>query len=106
FRWLRRPLLCRNAEDDRRRDGALAGGGRKRRLQYHVPVSAGRSRRLRRSRGSGATAARDLPARVRGAHAAREPRPAASAEQIFCGLIASSAANVTNCIINIAEALR
>ena len=50
--------------DDRRPDGGMAEQRRLRRLQHHVPVSAGRARRLRRQGGAGTAAARDLPPRI------------------------------------------
>ena len=62
----------RHAGDDRRPDGGMADDGCLRRLQRHVPLSAGRAGRFRRSRGAGIAAARFVPARnTRARHCAR-----------------------------------
>jgi FMN-dependent oxidoreductase (nitrilotriacetate monooxygenase family) len=82
-RQLRRLGDDRHAHHDRRPDGRVAGQRSVRRLQRHVPLPSGRPRRLRRPRGAGTAAARPLPARVRGNHAAREPRPAAAEEPVL-----------------------
>ena len=55
------PGVRRHAANHRRRDGGMADQPRLRRLQHHVPVPAGRARRLRRQGRAGAAAARHLP---------------------------------------------
>ena len=60
-RQLRRDGVRRHAIDDRRRDAALAGDRRLRRLQHHVPLSARGARRLRRQGGPRTAGARPVP---------------------------------------------
>ena len=56
---------------------------RQRRLQRHVPLSAGRARRFRRQGRARAAAPRHLPPRVRGQDLARKSRPAAAGEPLL-----------------------
>ena len=49
---------------DRRPDGGMADEPRLRRLQHHVPLSAGGPERFRRPGGAGTAEARDFPERV------------------------------------------
>ena len=56
---------------------------RLRRLQRHVPLPAGRARRLREQGRARAAAARPVPHRVRGQDPARKSRPAAAGKSLL-----------------------
>ncbi|CAA9253329.1 MAG: Nitrilotriacetate monooxygenase component A, partial [uncultured Craurococcus sp.] len=80
-----RPRHGRHAAHHRRRDGGLARGARRGRLQHHVPLAPRRPRRFRRPRGAGAAAPRPLPPGVRGPDPARESRPPPSPQPLLPG---------------------
>ncbi len=77
----------RHAVDDRRPDGGMVFRRGLRRVQHHVPVGAGRARRVRRSRRAGNAAPRPVPPRIRGQDAARKPRLAAPGEPVFSAAV-------------------
>ena len=82
-RRLWRPRDGRHALDDRRQDGVVALQRRLRRLQHHVPVGPGRSRRFRRPGRPRTAASQPLPPRIRRPHPARKPRVAPPGEPLL-----------------------